>query len=66
MARFQDLEIDVHTSVGIVRPGDKLVIAIGSRMTDQEADRMKNHIQDQLPGVSVVLVEAEALVVYRR
>jgi hypothetical protein len=60
-----DLEIDVHASVGICRPGDKLVVALGRRLTEKEAHDEAERIQGYLPGVTVVIVEAEALVVYR-
>jgi len=59
--RRHSVEIDVHANVGVVRPGERLVIAV-SRMpkpAEQEELRMR------MPGVDAVFVEANALVVYR-
>jgi hypothetical protein len=55
------MEIDVHTSVGIVRPGDKLVIAVARLLDEDEIA----YLQAQVPGVEIVPIMASALVVYR-
>jgi hypothetical protein len=61
MAAIQSLEIDAHVNVGIVRPGDKLVIAV-SRLPDEDEIA---YLQAQIPGVEIVPIMASALVVYR-
>lgn len=66
MVKLQDLELNVHTSVGVVRPGDKLVIATSARWTDQELHDHVAQLEEKLPGVEIVVIRAEALVVYRR
>ena len=65
MARMPAIEVDIHTSVGLVRPGDKLVIAVSRPLDMATADRIKQRFEASLPGVEIVLVEATALVVYR-
>jgi hypothetical protein len=59
------IEVDVHASVGIVRPGDKLVIATGRHLDMHEAEQLMTRLREQLPGVEIVPVEASALIVYR-
>lgn len=66
MARTQELELNVHTSVGVVRPGDKLVVALDSPISDQDASRAREHLAALLPGVDIVVVPCNGLVVYRR
>ena len=65
MATLHDIEIDIHASVGIVRPGDKLVVAVSS--LDMAArDKLREQLGQQLPGVEVIPVQASALIVYRQ
>jgi hypothetical protein len=66
MARMQELEIAVDASVGVVRPGDKLVVVVPPPASDQEVARARDMLQDLLPGVSVIVIPASGLVVYRR
>jgi len=65
MAAMGTVEIDAHVSVGIVRPGDKLVIAVNRRITAAEADALRKRLEARLPGIEVVPVEAVALMAFR-
>jgi len=65
MAAIRTVEIDAHVSVGIVRPGDKLVIAVNRRLSPSEVGALQYHYEKRLPGVEVVAVEAAALMAYR-
>ena len=63
MARIP-AELDIHT-IAVVRPGDKLVVAVSRPVTMMERDEIKHRLEAQLPGVQVVPVWAAALAVYR-
>ena len=56
---------DAHVSVSIVRPGDKLLIAVNRRITASEANDLRERLEAQLPGVEFGVVEAAALMAYR-
>jgi hypothetical protein len=60
-----EMEVDVQASVGIVRPGDKLVVALGRHVPQDEADDLKGQLEANLSGVEAVIIEADALVVHR-
>lgn len=49
----------------VVHPGDKLIVRVSGNPTMADADRMRTSFAEQLPGVDVVLVVAEQLLVYR-
>jgi len=65
VASTRSIEVNVHTSVGIVRPGDKLVLACDRPLDMAEADDIRTCVREQLPGVEPVIIEAAALAVYR-
>jgi hypothetical protein len=65
MATVRDIEIGAHVSVGIVRPGDKLVIAVSGPLGMDERDDMRRSAERALPGVEAVVIQAETLLVYR-
>jgi hypothetical protein len=60
-----EMGVGVQASVGIVRPGDKLVVALGRYVPQDEADDLKGQFEANLSGVEAVIIEADALVVYR-
>jgi hypothetical protein len=64
--KTSELELLVNTSVGVVRSGDKLVVAVPGNFSDKELHDHANQLEDSLPGVEVIIVRATALVVYRR
>lgn len=66
MAKVSEVELDVRLLVGSVRPGDTLVVAKHGPVSAQEAARIKEHIEARLPDVSVLVIEADGLAVYRR
>jgi hypothetical protein len=65
MAIIPGIEIDAQVSIGIVRPGDKLVIAVARPLDMDERDEVRAVAERSLPGVEVVVIQADALVVYR-
>jgi hypothetical protein len=48
-----------------VRPGDKLVVQMKSDFTREQYDFWRDRLAEQLPGVEVVFVAAEQMLVYR-
>jgi len=65
MAIIPGIEIDAQVSIGIVRPGDKLVIAVARPLDMDERDEMRTETERAVPGVEAVIIQADALVVYR-
>ncbi len=65
MAVTPSMEIDIHANIGLVRPGDKLVVAVGRRMSQAEVAEGTERLEAQLPGVEIVFTEGESLAVYR-
>lgn len=59
------IEVEVHASVGVVRSGDKLVIALPGDPPQAEVDDIRERMAADLPGVKVVIIPANALMVYR-
>lgn len=57
------ITVDIH-NVLLLRPGDTLVVAVPAGMTMESLRRARGHVESQLPGVNVVLIEANALAVY--
>lgn len=65
MATMPSIDVDMNLYVGLVRPGDKLVVAVGHHLDMATAARIRELLEAKLPDVEVVLIEAAALVVYR-
>ena len=65
MALIPGIEIDAQVSIGVVRPGDKLVIAVARPLDMDERDEMRAETERAIPGVEAVIIQADALVVYR-
>lgn len=68
MAQFpKSVDVEFFPNFATVRPGDTLVVAINipRPMTEQEADDIRERLQEQMPGVRAVPVVAAALAVYR-
>jgi hypothetical protein len=63
MARIPAVEFDVH--VGAFRPGDKLIVATRQPLDMATRDRIRQELEEQLPDVGAVIVQADALAVYR-
>lgn len=60
------LEIETQLVGTVVRPGDKLIIAVRHRLSMAEADDATKFFESHLPGVDVVFVDDVAgLAVYR-
>lgn len=56
----------MHANVGIVRPGDKLIVAMCRELDMAEAEQIRRQLAENLPGVeAVILSGADSLVVYR-
>ena len=68
MAQFpKEIELEVHATASwsIVRPGDTLLVAVNKEFSMQEAEDIKIRLQELLPGVMVLRVQASQLMVYR-
>jgi hypothetical protein len=46
----------LHTAV-VIRPGDTLVLLAGHPLSDQEIDRIKEQIEEHLPGTRCAVVD---------
>lgn len=51
----------------VVRPGDRLILGVTGPLTQQQADRIKTHLREQLPGLAdaVLITNVSHLAVYR-
>jgi hypothetical protein len=65
MARLPPVELEVHASFALVRPGDTLIVGTSRLLTVQEHSDWKARLEADLPGVKIVLTEASGLAVYR-
>lgn len=65
MAKMPAIEVEIRASVGVVRPGDKLVIAVRGPLDLATRDRIKQALGAELPGVEIVPVQADALIIYQ-
>lgn len=62
-----DMSQDVKPeSAVIVHPGDTLIVAVDQTLTMENAQRYKEHLESRLPDVTVVVLNASQLAVYRR
>lgn len=52
--------------MGVLRPGDRLVVRIDRPVSMAEADEMRAHADQYLPGVSVLFVSAAQAPVVER
>lgn len=48
-----------------VRPGDTLLVRYSRAVSMENAERLKAKLKERLPGVDVLIVEADGLAVYR-
>jgi len=64
MSAAPSIEIDVNASIGVVRPGDKLVIGLAQPVTADQVKDWQAYIAGHLPGVEAVVVCAHTLAVY--
>ena len=49
----------------VVRPGDTLVIRVGTGLTHEAVDEIKARVAEVLPGIKPVIIAAEQILVYR-
>lgn len=49
----------------IVRPGDKLIVRVRHDVAEKEFDEFRERLSEKLPGVDLVLLNAEQMLVYR-
>lgn len=62
-----DMSLNVRLeSLAIVQPGDTLIVAVDQTLTMENAQRYKEHLESRLPDVTVVVLNARQLAVYRR
>jgi hypothetical protein len=56
----------VTTPIGIIRPGDKLIVRVGRDITDEGFDQVSADLANlQLPDVQVIVICADELAIYR-
>jgi hypothetical protein len=56
---------DVQLSGALVRPGDRLVVAVPDPLTPHDIEYLQADIASRLSGVDVIVVKAVQLIVYR-
>jgi len=61
---MMSVRVDVHEGI-VIRHGDTLLVRVNPTMNLSERDRLRNQVSRDLPGVKVVLVPADQLVVKR-
>jgi hypothetical protein len=67
MAEPRAVEVKVRPRLDAVtvRPGDKLVVRVPVDSTREMVEEARARLADRLPGVEVVFIGAEQLLVYR-
>lgn len=60
-----ELELDMHANIGLVRPGDTLVIALDQPLSKADAEQREADIAARLPGVRAVFITGNSIAVYR-
>lgn len=65
MAEVGTMGLEVDTTRLTVRPGDRLVVRVSRPLDMEQADRLRGVLAEGLPGVEVVVVQADQLLVYR-
>lgn len=63
--RAVDWIIAQSASAVVVRPGDTLILRIGHNTSQDLATHFKKAIQDRLPNVDVVVLNADEMFIYR-
>jgi len=63
--RELELRINPVLDAPVVRPGDTLIARFSGLLTMEQADQIKAGLEAHLPGVEVVVVAADQLVIYR-
>ena len=54
-ARTEPL-LDSIREIGVIRPGDTLLLSTEAKMTAEEVGRIQEAVKDEMPGVNVVVV----------
>lgn len=54
-ARTEPL-LDSIREIGVIRPGDTLLLSTEAKMTAEEVGRIQEAVKDEMPGVNVVIV----------
>jgi predicted component of type VI protein secretion system len=67
MAAIKGITVPVTAEfIGMtVRPGDTLLVRYSQRLTMSAIDEIKATIRERLPGVDVLVIQADGLAVYR-
>jgi hypothetical protein len=65
MAR-QEVELTIKPVLDAVtvRPGDRLIVRVRPDITREQADELAGQLQERLPGLDVIILAAEQIVVY--
>jgi ribosomal protein L16/L10AE len=63
--RTIDLVVKPRLDAVVVRPGDTLVIRIAEALNEEQAAECVRRAMASLPGVEILVVRADQLLVYR-
>lgn len=61
----KSVTVRINAEVNVIRPGDTIIIGTGDDVSMHAAEDMGNAIKKGLPGVSVIIVPACVIAVYR-
>lgn len=56
---------DRIAEMGVIRPGDRLVIRFDRPTSTQEIDDYRTQLAEAMPGIAVVFVQAEQALIIR-
>lgn len=56
---------DSIREIGVIRPGDTLLLSTDRRMTAEEVGKIHEAIKDEMPGIKVVIITGLTAIVKR-
>lgn len=66
MAEVNAIDIPVNVAFGqTLKNGDKLLINLGNRASEEEVDNLQFWLSQQLDGITVIVFRAENMIIYR-
>ena len=48
--------------IGVIHPGDTLIVSAPDGLTNEQAEYIKTRVEDELPGIKVVVIGAKVTV----
>jgi hypothetical protein len=64
-ALFNEMVFDASPDAVIVRPGDTLIVRTGDIYSAKQMDEYREALKESLPGIRVLFVRSDQLLVYR-